>query len=192
MQDIRRLARANLIRDQVRIQASNPCCMACGVLIPIEALAYRLVRLGFGTPRSGSAWRVGESTVSANGSTSRPIAWGQCIVTAVGALLLLLGVTRFILADHFGFIDLLYCCLAVIPMALLLLVFDYVLHHAKLVAVIPLMVALTLVVSSAAFDVALGLAVIGAIAGPMFTEWKDERRRLRLLSEREGENSDRQ
>ena len=128
--------------------------------------------------------------MSANGSTSRPIAWGQCTVVAVGALLLLLGVIRFILADRFGFVDVLRCCLAVIPMALLLLVFDYVLHHAKLAAVVPLVVALTLVVSSPAFDVALGLAVIGAIAGPAFTEWKDERRKLRSSSEPEGEGKD--
>jgi len=128
--------------------------------------------------------------MSANGSTSRPIEWGQCIVIAVGSLLFLLGVTRFILADRFGFVDVLHCCLAVIPMALLLLVFDYVLHHAKLAAVIPLVLALTLVVSSPAIDVALGLAVIGAIAGPMLTEWRDERRKLRPSSKPEGENKD--
>jgi len=122
--------------------------------------------------------------VSANGYTSRPIAWGQRNVVAVGALLFLLGVMRFIRADRFGFVDVLRCCLAVIPMALLLLVFDYVLHRAKLEAVVPLVVALALVVSSPAFDVVLGLAVIGAIAGPALTEWKDERRKLQLLSER--------
>lgn len=35
-------------------------------------------------------------------SAFRHIAWGQCIVIAVGALLLLLGVARFVHAGRFG------------------------------------------------------------------------------------------
>ncbi len=109
-------------------------------------------------------------------STSRNIAWGACIVVAIGAILLLLGAWRFVHAARFGPMDVLYCCLAVIPAMLLLLVFDYVLHHAILVTVIPLVVVLALIASSPAFDVALGLALVGAIAMPALNEWKQERR----------------
>jgi hypothetical protein len=106
-------------------------------------------------------------------------------------VLLLLGVTRFVLAGRFGLPDVLYCCLAVIPAGLLLLVFDYVLHHARLVTVMPLTLAATLVFSSPVFDVALGLTLMGVIAGPALSEWKNEKRTLRSAIKHEGEDKDR-
>ncbi|HWY22496.1 MAG TPA: hypothetical protein VNX26_14815 [Candidatus Acidoferrum sp.] len=109
-------------------------------------------------------------------STSRNIAWGPWIVVAFGFFLFLLGAARFILRHHFGFMDALYCVLVVIPAGLLLLVFDYVLHHAKLVSVIPLFLAGVLVFSSPVFDVALGFTLMGAMAGPALSDWKDESR----------------
>lgn len=107
-------------------------------------------------------------------STSRNIAWGPWIVLAIGVLLFLLGAARFILRHHFSFTDALYCALVVIPAGVLLLVFDYVLHHAKLVCVIPLFAVAVLTFSSPVFDVALGLALIGAFAGPALSDWKNE------------------
>jgi hypothetical protein len=76
----------------------------------------------------------------------------------------------------------------VAPAGLLLLVFDYVLHHAKLASVIPLFLALLLILTFPAFDVALGLALMGAIAGPALSEWKDEKRRQKSGAVHEGEN----
>ena len=109
-------------------------------------------------------------------STSRNIAWGLWIAIAVGGLLFLLGAGRFVLGRRFGFIDELYCCLAVVPAGSLLLVFNYVFHHARLVSILLFFLAGILAVSSAAFDVALGVTLIGAIAGPALREWKDEKR----------------
>ena len=109
-------------------------------------------------------------------STSGNIAWGAWIAIAAGGLLFLLGAGRFARGHHFGFADALYCCLAVIPAGLLLLVFDYVLHHAKLVSILVLIMAGLLVVSFPAFDVGLGVALMAAIAGPALREWKDEKR----------------
>ena len=106
-------------------------------------------------------------------STFRNTTWGPWIVIAVGCLLFLVGVARFVPRHHFGFIDALYCCLVVVPAGLLLLVFDYVLHHAKLASVIPLFLALAF--SSPVFDVALGLALMGAMAGPALSNWKNEK-----------------
>jgi hypothetical protein len=114
---------------------------------------------------------VEEYAVNSDESISRNIAWGPWIVTAVGALLFLLGFGRFFLRHRFGFIDALYCCLAVIPAGLLLLAFDYVFHHAKLVLVIPLVLAGVLVFSSPVWDVALGLILMGATAGPALSDW---------------------
>jgi hypothetical protein len=55
---------------------------------------------------------------------------------------------------------------------LFLLVFAYVLQHAKLVSVIPLFVGGILLFSSPIADVALGLALMGAIAGPALRDRK--------------------
>jgi hypothetical protein len=97
-------------------------------------------------------------------------------VAAIGILLFLLGVRRFFVRHHFGLDDALYCCLAIIPAGLLLLVFDYVLHHAPLVVVIPFFLAVVLIFSSPVFDVALGLVLFATIAFPAFNEWKQARR----------------
>jgi hypothetical protein len=114
--------------------------------------------------------------VNSEKSTSRNISWGAWIAIVAGILLFLLGAGRFARGHHFGLMEGLYCCLAVIPAALLLLVFDYVLHHAKLVSILVLLMAGSLAVSFPAFDVALGVALMAAIAGPALREWKDEKR----------------
>jgi TM2 domain-containing membrane protein YozV len=101
---------------------------------------------------------------------SRKIEWGPCLVLAAGGALLFVGAARFYINGGFGISTALYCCLAVIPAALLLLVFDYVLHHARLVAVMPLLLALALIVSSPVFDVAIGFALMGAVVGPLINE----------------------
>jgi hypothetical protein len=110
-------------------------------------------------------------------SASANIEWGRWVVVVAGALLLLLGVRRFILAHHFGLMDALFCCLAIIPASLLLLVFDYVLHHARLVLPIPLIVAGVFVLRAPAFEIALGLTLIGAVVAPALRDWKAENRR---------------
>ena len=114
--------------------------------------------------------------MNSDNSTFRSIAWGQWIVLACGVLLFLVGAARFVLRHHFGFTDAIHCALAVIPAGVLLLVFDYVLHHAKLVSVIPLFLAGLLLFSFPVFDVALGMALIAAMAGPTLSDWRNETR----------------
>jgi hypothetical protein len=84
------------------------------------------------------------------------------------------GVGRFVFSHHLRLIDALYCCLTVAPAAFLLIVFDYVLHHARLVSVIPLVAAGVLAFSYPVFNVALGLALIGMIVGPALSNRKSE------------------
>ncbi len=124
-------------------------------------------------------------------STFRNIAWGGWIIVAFGGVLFLLGVGRFVLRHRFGFLDAVYCGLAVIPAGLLLLVFDYVLHHAWLVSIIILIMAGVLVFSFPVFDVALGLALMGAIAGPALSDWKNENRLRKSTTALDGKNKER-
>lgn len=110
-------------------------------------------------------------------TTARTVAWGPVLVVAIGVGVLLLGARGFYLRGHFGFADALYCGLLLIPAAVLLLVTSYVLQHGKFVAVMPLYVAGVLVRAFPAFAVALGLALVGAIVGPVLSDWKYARQK---------------
>jgi hypothetical protein len=114
--------------------------------------------------------------VNAADSISGKIAWGPWIIGVSGVLLFFVGSVRFVLKHRFGPIDALYCCLAVVPAGLFLLVFSYVLQHAKLASIIPLFVGGIMIFSFPAMDVALGLALLGVLAGPALGEWKDKKR----------------
>jgi|SRR5580704_1383960 hypothetical protein len=101
--------------------------------------------------------------------------WRQWIVVAAGALLFVMGAHRFFLRHSFGIRDAVNCCLTIFAAGLLLLVFDYVLHHARMVAVIPLLAAGVLIFSSPVFDVSLGLTLMGAMVLPALSEWKSRK-----------------
>jgi hypothetical protein len=110
--------------------------------------------------------------VNSGESISRKIEWGRWIIAAAGGGLFLLGAGRFVQTHHFDLSDALYCCLAVIPAGLLLLVIAYVVQHAKLAAVVPLGFAGVLVFSSPVFDVAIGLALMGVISETVMSDRK--------------------
>jgi hypothetical protein len=93
-------------------------------------------------------------------------------MAAAGGGLFLLGTGRFLQRHHFDFSDALYCCLAVVPAGILLLVTAYVVQHAKLAAVIPLALAGLVVYSSPVFDVAIGLALMGVISQTVVSDRK--------------------
>ena len=106
----------------------------------------------------------------------RRIPWGALLAVAIGVLLFLLGAWRFFVGHQFGGYALLYCCLALVPAGVLLLVLDYVLHHAPLAGLLVILLAAVLIFSSPVFDVALGAALIGSIAIPAVREWRQLRR----------------
>ena len=104
--------------------------------------------------------------------SARNIEWGPWVIGAMGAALLLLGVARFFLRHHFDYIDALYCCLAIVPAGIGFIVIAYVVQHAKWVSLLPLFAAGVLLFSYPVFDVALGLTLLGTIAGPALREWR--------------------
>ncbi|MBZ5703415.1 MAG: hypothetical protein LAN84_16400 [Acidobacteriia bacterium] len=115
--------------------------------------------------------------------TARKIEWGPLLVTAIGAGVLLLGARGFFLRGHFAFADALHCALLLIPAAALLLLASYVFQHARLVVVLPVLMAAVLIRAYPAFAVALGLALVGAIVGPALSEWRDAARRQKSAPE---------
>jgi asparagine N-glycosylation enzyme membrane subunit Stt3 len=129
-----------------------------------------------------------ENNVSSDASGRRSIAWGPLLIMMVGALLFSLGVGRFVSRHHFTLTDAIYCGLALAPAGLLLLIFSYVFHHARIVAILLVGAAGLLAWSSPIFDVALGLALMAAMGGPMMNEWKDEKRLCEAKTVAAGEN----
>ncbi|HEY6304895.1 MAG TPA: hypothetical protein VI488_00380 [Candidatus Angelobacter sp.] len=83
--------------------------------------------------------------------------------TLLGAVVFGAGVLRFILHRHFTLVQAAYC-LGAIPAALvLLMIFDYTLHHARIACLMVLVILLLLAVTSPAFCVGLGLTMLGIV-----------------------------
>jgi hypothetical protein len=112
--------------------------------------------------------------VNAADSISGKIAWGPWIIVVSGVVLFLAGAVRFFLRHRFGSFDALYCCLAIVPSGLFLLVFSYLLQHAKLASIIPLLMGGIMIFSFPAIDVTLGLTMMGGVAVPALGEWKNK------------------
>jgi hypothetical protein len=128
--------------------------------------------------------------VNATGSISEKIVWGPWIIGVSGVVLFLVGSVRFALKHRFGPIDALYCCLAVVPAGLFLLVFSYVLQHAKMASIIPLFMGGIMVFSFPTIDVALGLAMLGVVAGPALGEWKNKKGLPKSIGSHDGGNAE--
>jgi hypothetical protein len=81
--------------------------------------------------------------------------------TLLGVVVLGAGVVRFILHRHFSLAQAAYC-VGSIPAALLLLViFDYTLHHARIACLMVVVMLLLLAFASPAFCIGLGLTMLG-------------------------------
>ena len=128
--------------------------------------------------------------MNAADSISGKIAWGPWLIGISGVVLFLVGSVRFVLRHRFGPIDALFCCLAVVPAGLFLLVFSYVLQHAKVASLIPLLLGGIMIFSFPAIDVALGLALLGVVAGPALGEWKKKKGQPQSTGEQGGGNAE--
>ena len=104
-------------------------------------------------------------------SNSRKIEWAPLAIAAMGVAIALYGARTFYMRGHFGLADLARCAALLIPAGLFLLVTSYVIQHARLVAVIPLLAGAVLVIGNPSFAVALGVVLVGAMAVPALQEW---------------------
>jgi hypothetical protein len=73
------------------------------------------------------------------------------------------GAMRYYRHGNFSLAQAGYCLLAMLASLVVLLVFDYTLHHAKLAAVMVLIFAALFLVASPAFCVGMGLALAGMV-----------------------------
>jgi len=103
-------------------------------------------------------------------SQNRTIPWGAIVVIVLGASVLALGVVQYVHRGGFGWRDAVFCALDLAVAWIYLLVTSYVLQHARLVAIIPVVAGLMFSFAYPPFAVALGLSLIGAIVVPMLTD----------------------
>lgn len=108
-------------------------------------------------------------------STARRIEWAPVVVGIIGVLIALFGVRSYYVRGDFGVMDAVRCALLLIPAALFLLVTSYVFHHARLVVLLMVFMGVVLVRGSPAFAVALGIALVAAVFGPAFRDWREAR-----------------
>jgi cell division protein FtsW (lipid II flippase) len=94
----------------------------------------------------------------------------QSGVAKAAALLLLLGLAifaagamRYYRHGNFSLAQAGYCLVAIFASLVVLLVFDYTLHHAKIAAVMVLIFVALFLVASPAFCVGMGLALAGMV-----------------------------
>ena len=73
------------------------------------------------------------------------------------------GIARYYRHGNFSLAQAGYCLVAILASLVVLLVFDYTLHHAKLAAVMVLIFVVLFLVASPAFCVGMGLALAGTV-----------------------------
>jgi drug/metabolite transporter (DMT)-like permease len=100
----------------------------------------------------------------------RPDQWQQSGVAKAPAILLLLavaiflaGAVRYYRHGNLSPAQAGYCLVAVVASLVVLLVFDYTLHHARIAAVMVLIFVALFLVASPAFCVGMGLALAGMV-----------------------------
>lgn len=83
--------------------------------------------------------------------------------TLLGVVVFGAGVLRLILHRHFSLVQAAYCLVSIPAALMLLLIFDYTLHHARIACIIVVVILLLLAFGSPAFCVGLGLAMLGMV-----------------------------
>jgi cell division protein FtsW (lipid II flippase) len=73
------------------------------------------------------------------------------------------GAMRYYRHGNFSLAQVGYCLVALLASLLVLLVFDYTLHHARIVAVMVLIFVVLFLVASPAFCVGMGLGLAGMV-----------------------------
>jgi len=91
------------------------------------------------------------------------VAKGPAILLLLAVGIFLAGAARFYRHGNFTLPQAGYCLLSIMASLVVLLVFDYTLHHAKIVAVMVLIFVVLFLVASPAFCVGMGLGLAGMV-----------------------------
>lgn len=91
------------------------------------------------------------------------MAKAPAILLFLAVAIFLAGAVRYYLHGNFSLAQAGYCLLAVLASLVVLLIFDYTLHHAKIAAVMVLIFVVLFLVASPAFCVGMGLGLAGTV-----------------------------
>jgi hypothetical protein len=91
------------------------------------------------------------------------VAKAAALLLLLAVAIFLVGVLRYYRHGNFTLAQAGYCLVSILVSLLVLLVFDYTLHHAKLVAVMVLVFIVLFMVASPAFCVGMGLGLAGMV-----------------------------
>ena len=91
------------------------------------------------------------------------VAKGPALLLLLAMAIFAAGAVRYYRHGNFSLAQAGYCLVAILASLVVLLVFDYTLHHAKVAAVMVLIFVVLFLVASPAFCVGLGLGLAGTV-----------------------------
>lgn len=91
------------------------------------------------------------------------MAKAPAILLLLAVAIFAIGTVRYYRHGNFTLLQAGYCLVALVVSVVVLLVFDYTLHHAKIVAVMVLVFIVLFLVASPAFCVGMGLGLAGMV-----------------------------
>jgi uncharacterized membrane protein len=98
-----------------------------------------------------------------NQTQQRGVAKGPAILLLLAVAIFAVGAVRYYRHGNFSLAQAGYCLVAILVSLVVLLVFDYTLHHAKIVAVMVLVCVGLFLVASPAFCIGMGLGLAGMV-----------------------------
>jgi glucan phosphoethanolaminetransferase (alkaline phosphatase superfamily) len=98
-----------------------------------------------------------------NPRQQRGVVTAPVLLLLLAVAIFLAGAVRYYRHGSFTLAQAGYCVVAVVASLVVLLVFDYTLHHAKIAAVMVLVFAALFLVASPAFCVGMGLGLAGMV-----------------------------
>jgi drug/metabolite transporter (DMT)-like permease len=91
------------------------------------------------------------------------VAKASAILLVLAAAIFLAGAVRYYRHGSFSLVQAGYCLVALVASLVVLLVFDYTLHHAKIAALMVLIFAVLFLVASPAFCIGMGMGLAGMV-----------------------------
>jgi hypothetical protein len=91
------------------------------------------------------------------------VAKAEAVLVLLAVVFFLAGTVRYVRLGSFTLVQAGYCLLSIPLALLLLLIFDYTVHHARIAAVIVVIFAGMLLVASPSFCVGLGVGLAGMV-----------------------------
>jgi hypothetical protein len=98
-----------------------------------------------------------------NARHQRGVAKAPAILLLLAVAIFAAGAVRYYRHGNFSLAEAGYCVVAILASLVVLLVFDYTLHHAKIAAVMVLIFVVLFLVASPAFCVGMGLGLAAMV-----------------------------